>query len=279
MSSYRILARGAVALLFLAVVLTAGTQVASIRLPRPAPKVAVAHRAHLWNLVQTTRSGPGDREPLRVLVIGASVSHGLGASTPGHDYVSDLRRMIAKRTGRPVATTVWSRTGARIATSARWTLPGDQQIVITQLITNDFFAGTPLLSYNAASTTLLQRVRQTSPTASLLCLGAWESASSIDKMGIPVGAYDAIDKHACAAGRGSYLSPSPIFQTRTCRGPAGRRTAFGRGDDFHPNNRGHERLASAILAQLIEQHALPAPPARPGTSNGVADQGQATGAG
>ncbi|MGH7910522.1 MAG: SGNH/GDSL hydrolase family protein [Candidatus Dormibacteraceae bacterium] len=278
MSSYRILARGGVALLLLAVVVAAGAQVASIRLPHPAPRIAAVQRAHPWQLVQTTRSGPAGRSPIRVLVIGASLSHGLGASTPGHDYVSELRRMIAQRTGRPVSTTVWSRTGARIATSDRWTLPPGQQIVITQLITNDFFAGTPLLSYQSGATALLQRVRDTSPRASVLCLGAWEGAFSIDRMGVPVSAYNAIDQHACAVRHAAYLSLSPIFQIRACRGPKGRPTAFGRGDDFHPNDRGHQRLAAAILKQLVREHAVPAPGARPGsgTNSGVADQGKPT---
>lgn len=249
-------------MLLLAAVAAVGVQVSNLHLSRArATRLVVAHPLG-WRLrqVQTLPAPPGgDSGTLRVLVVGASVSHGLGASTPSHDYASDLARMLQRQTGRSVELTVWSHSGARIAAGDRWSLPRAQQVVIVQLITNDFIDATPLLVYQEDLVTLLDRIRGTSARASLLCMGAWEPAYAVNRVGIPVFAYDSIERRACAAHGGSYLSVSPIFQHNAWRGPRGRLTAFGKGDDFHPNNQGHLHLAEALLAQLRRQHALPAP--------------------
>ncbi len=261
-NSYRFLARAGVALLLVAAVAAVGVHVSNLRLPRAHATHLVAAHSPRWRLrqVQVVPGAPGDSSgTLRLLILGASVSHGLGASAPSHDYASDLARMLRQQTGRRVELTVWSHSGARIAASDGWSLPRGQQVVIVQLITNDFIDATPLLVYQQDLGALIDRVRATSPRASLLCLGAWEPAYAVNRVGIPVVAYDSIERHSCAAHGGSFLSPSPIFQHTAWRGPAGRLTAFGRGDDFHPNNQGHLHLADAILAQLRRQDGLPAP--------------------
>lgn len=270
-NSYRFLARAGIALLLLATVAAVGLQVSSLHLHLPRSRAArlVAARQHRWETRQVVVSrarSSGGSGTLRVLIVGASVSHGLGASSPSHDYVSDLGRMLQARTGRTVDVTVWSRPGARVAASDRWTLPQGQQVAVVQLITNDFIDGTPLISYQENLTTLLDRLHATSPQASLLCVGAWEPSYAVNRAGIPVVAYDSIEKGACAGHGGHYLSPSPIFQHATWRGPPGRLTTFGPGDNFHPNNKGHLHLAEAILAQLQAQHALaPAKAPHPST--------------
>lgn len=268
-NSYRFLARAGIALLVLAAVVAVGLQVANLRLPRPRAVTTVAAHQRHWQLRQVMISRaarPGGSAGLRVLVVGASVSHGLGATTPRHGYVSDLGRMLEARTGRTIDLTVWSRPGARVAAGDRWTLPRSQQVVVVQLITNDFIDATPLISYQHNLNTLLDRLHRTSPRASLLCVGAWEPKYAINRVGVPVLAYDSIEKGVCAGHGGHYLSPSPIYQHRAWRGPAGRLTAFGRGDDFHPNNAGHLHLAEAIMAQLEKQHALsPSAPSHHGT--------------
>jgi lysophospholipase L1-like esterase len=258
-NSYRFLARAGIALLLLAAVAVVGLGVSNARPSRsPTTRVVGAHTVG-WRLrqVQVVPAAHGrDPHTLRVLIVGASVSHGLGASTPSHDYASDLAGMLQRQIGESVELTVWSRSGARIAASDGWSLPRGQRVVIVQLITNDFIDATPLLVYQHDLSELIDRVRDTSPGASLLCLGAWEPDYAINRVGIPVLAYDSIERQSCAAHGGFYLSPSPIFQHTAWRGPAGRLTAFGRGDDFHPNNQGHLHLAQAILAQLRERHAL-----------------------
>lgn len=259
-NSYRFLARAGIALLILAAVVAVGLQASSLHLPRSRVGPAAAVRQPHWKVRQVVvarAQRSSGSATLRVLIVGASVSHGLGASSPSHDYVSDLGRMLQARTGRTVDLTVWSRPGARIAASKHWTLPRTQQVVVVQLITNDFIDATPLISYQQNLTTLLDRLHATSPQASLLCVGAWEPSYAVNRVGIPVVAYDSIEKGACSGHGGHYLSPSPIFQHAAWRGPSGRLTAYGRADDFHPNNQGHLHLAEAIMAQLEEQHALP----------------------
>jgi lysophospholipase L1-like esterase len=268
-NSYRFLARAGVALLLLTAVAAVGVQASNLRLPSAHPTRVVAAQSLRWRprQVQVLPAAPGgSSSTLRVLIVGASVSHGLGASAPSHDYASDLARMLQRQTGRSVELTVWSRPGARIAASDGWSLPPGQRIVIVQLITNDFIGATPLLVYQQQLSALIDRVRDTSPHASLLCLGAWEPAYAVNRVGIPVVAYNSIERQSCAAHGGSYLSPSPIFQHTAWRGPAGRVTAFGRGDNFHPNHQGHLHLAEAILAQLRKEHALPAGGGTPTTT-------------
>ena len=250
-------------MLALAVVAAAGLQVSNLHLPGSRTVRLAAAHPHRWQLRQVVvssagKSGSGGTLP--VLIVGASVSHGLGASSPSHDYVSDLGRMVQARTGRTVDLTVWSRPGARVAAGDSWTLPPGQQVVIVQLVTNDFIDATPLISYQRSLNTLLNRVHQTSPGASLLCIGAWEPRYAVNRAGVPVLAYDSIEKGVCAGHGAHFFSPSSIYQHAGWRGPAGRVTAYGRGDDFHPNNKGHLHLAEAIMGQLEAQHALP--PAR-----------------
>lgn len=258
--SYRFLARAGIALVVLGAVVTVGLQASNLHVPRSrAARAAAVHQPH-WKVRQVVvarAQRSGSSATLRVLIVGASVSQGLGASAPSHDYVSDLGQMLQARSDRNVDLTVWSRPGARVAASRRWTLPRAQQVVVVQLVTNDFIGGTPLISYQQNLTTLLDRLHATSPQASLLCVGAWEPSYAVNRVGIPVWAYDSIEKGACSGQGGHYLSPSPIYQHAAWRGPAGRLTAFGRGDDFHPNNQGHLHLAEAIMAQLEAQHALP----------------------
>ena len=264
-NSYRFLARAGIALLVLGAVVAGGLQISNLHLPCSRTARLVAAQPHRWKLRQVVVAravGSTGSAPLRVLVVGASVSHGVGASAPSHDYVSDLGRMLEERTGRTVDLTVWSRPGARVSNGDRWTLPPGQQVVIVHLITNDFIDATPLLAYQRNLNTLLGRLHATSPQASLLCLGAWEPTYAVNGAGVPVLAYDSIEKGACTRHGGHFLSPSPIYQHAAWRGPTGRLTAFGPGDDFHPNNRGHLHLAEAILAQLEAQHAV-APAARP----------------
>lgn len=279
-SSYRFLARAGVSLMLLAAVCVVALQVSTLHPRHPQPARLLAARSHRWGrpervLVEHPAHGGASGPPLRVLIVGASVSRGLGASTPGHDYASDLARMLDRRTGRTVKETVWSRPGATVQAAVGLSPPPDQRVVILQLSTNDFIAGTPLVLYQERLNELLDRVRATSPHASLLCLGAWERAAAIDRVGVPVAAYDAIEKRACAAHGGGFLSPSPIFEHTAWRGPRGRATAFGRGDDFHPNNLGHLHLAEAILADLQARHVVPAPDAR--TAAGTQRPGPATG--
>lgn len=249
-NSYRFLARSGVALLLLALLCGLGisglARPGSVRLVAAHPKARTPHE-QTWVARAT---GSGQAPALHVLIVGASVSRGLGASTPGHDYASDLSRMLEARTGRTVDEQVWSRGGVRVAATDHWALPAGQRVVIVQVVTNDFIHGTPLILYQQRLTELLDHVRATSPHASLLCIGAWEPVHAVNRLGTPMLAYDSVERSACAAHGGGFLSPSPIFQHAAWRGPRGRPTAFGRGDDFHPNNEGHRHLAEAILSRL-----------------------------
>ncbi|MFZ0216011.1 MAG: SGNH/GDSL hydrolase family protein [Candidatus Dormiibacterota bacterium] len=257
MSSYRFLARAGVAIAAVVLLVVLGGQIGTSR--ANASSTAAIPRAGARAPAQTP-DGPltphATVAPLRVFVIGASVSRGWGASSTRKDYTADLARLIEQKNRRPVSMIIDSVPGAAIAADRTWMIPTNQDIVITQLITNDFILGTPLLQYQQSVDQLLNQVRATSPKASLLCLGAWEPEFSVNRAGIPATAYNSLDQHACKSAHGTFLSLSPIYQVAKFHGPVGRPTAFGRGDRFHPNNQGHARIAAAVYAALAKTNAF-----------------------
>lgn len=246
-----------VALAALVVVVVAALGASGLYLHHRAPdanRPSWGLQEQLWRAPSTAARKAA---ALRLLIVGASVTHGVGASTHDRDYASDLSRMLASDTGRSVRETVWSRPGARVAEADHWQLPGGQRLVIVQLITNDFIQATPLPTYERDLSRLLARVRSTSPGASLLCVGAWEPQDRVNRAGTTAAAYDMAEQSACGP-YGGYISLNPLFNRADLHGPRGRPTHLGAGDYFHPNDRGHLRLAEALLAELKTENALPA---------------------
>ncbi|HEY7342838.1 MAG TPA: SGNH/GDSL hydrolase family protein [Ktedonobacterales bacterium] len=123
--------------------------------------------------------------------------------------------------------------------------PADAQDAVIELGTNDVFAsGETLVQFRTAYDYILTRVRHDAPQAKIVCLGTWRTPAQ-------GGRFDAIIRSDCASlVGGSYVALSHFYLNAHYRGPAGIVTAFGTSDDFHPNNAGHQAIATALLAAL-----------------------------
>jgi acyl-CoA thioesterase I len=123
---------------------------------------------------------------------------------------------------------------------AAQTVPAGGDVVVVEAGTNDFIDHTARAQFTRDYRALLAKVTAASPGAKLVCLTMW----------IPAGAptassYNATIRRECRSG--TVADISPIYTRPGMRGPAGRSTFLGPGDDFHPNSAGH-----AAIAQLIE---------------------------
>lgn len=196
--------------------------------------------------------------PLRVLVVGASVSEGWFASSPDHTY-SALVAHGLEATGRRVRLRLIARPGVTAGEADTWDLSGRSDVVIVQLATNDYVRGVPLPVFAASYEDVLHRLRIASPTAEMVCTGGWDDPTARNLAGVEAVDYDAAARAACGAVGGRYVDLSAIYLDQRNHGPDGRSTFHGAGDVFHPNDRGHEELAQLILSAVAEPGALVQP--------------------
>ena len=206
--------------------------------------------------------------PLRVLFVGASVTRGLGASTPEHAYPEVVASRL-EADGRSVRPRVMAQSGIMVAVADSWDLAVPADLVVVQLATNDFGHSEPLTAFSATYNDVLRRVREVSPRAQLLCMGGWNDPASVNRLGLTAADYDAAAWAACTAENGRYLDLSEIYRDPRNHGPVGRPTAFGAGDEFHPNDRGHLALAALVLATQGVPVELPDAPSAPPAAGGL----------
>lgn len=185
----------------------------------------------------------------RLLFVGASVTRGYYSTEVGDAYPAELDRLLVAG-ARTVRATVVAHPGARVAEASAWPLAAGQDIVVVHLVTNDFRRSTPLGAYRASYDRLLQRLRRGSPAAHLLCLGDWGPPVAINEIGVPAVDYDAVIDAACEDRGGVFVPLSQLYADLQNRGPAGRPTALGPSDAFHPNDAGQLAIARAALAGL-----------------------------
>jgi acyl-CoA thioesterase I len=207
------------------------------------------------------------RPAVRLLFVGASVTAGEYAAEPAHAY-PELVAARLRADGYCTELRVVAHPGATAAAARRWDLRTPSDVVVVHLVTNDFSRDTRPASYQAAYEAVIRRLRQASPSGRLVCLGGWGDPRAVNRLGVRAERYDRIAQAACAAAGGRYVDVSALYLQHADRGPAGQVTALGVRDGFHPNDRGHRRLAAAVLAAL---HLPPAdPPAQHAAEGGPA---------
>jgi acyl-CoA thioesterase-1 len=192
---------------------------------------------------------PAAHPPLRVLFVGASVTEGWFASTPSRAYPAVVVHGLTAGRHR-VRKRVMAVPGATAETAATWALDVPSDLVVVQLATNDYVRATPVAVFSASYAEVLRRIRAASPHADLVCLGGWDDPSVPNRIGVTAREYDAVAWSACESQGGDYVDLSPMFMDPRNHGPVGRSTYAGPGDLFHPNDRGHEALAAAVLGSL-----------------------------
>lgn len=181
-------------------------------------------------------------EVLRIAYLGDSLTAGLYASTEENTFRAKLTAAVA-------ADGPFEEHGLRIVGgTVQQTLdendefPDDQHVYIVELGTNDINEVDHRV-FNRQYEEMLQRVRQASPDAALVCLGTWRPISR-------GGNYDLVIRQQCEDFGGRYRRMNDLEADPINKGPAGEETFGGLSDDFHPNDAGHlaifERAMSAI---------------------------------
>jgi acyl-CoA thioesterase I len=199
--------------------------------------------------------------PMRVLFVGASVTRGVGASSPDHAYPAVVVARLQAE-GRVVRPRVMAQSGIVVSVADSWDLAVPADLVVVQLATNDFAHSELLPVFRTTYNDVLRRVREASPRARLLCMGGWNDPGAVNRLGLRAADYDAAAWAACTAEHGRYLDLSETYRDPRNHGPVGRSTSLGAGDEFHPNDRGHLALAALVLATQGVRVDLPdAPPA------------------
>jgi acyl-CoA thioesterase-1 len=185
--------------------------------------------------------------PIRLQFVGASVTEGWFASSGGAAYTALVAGRLAT-SGRGVRSRVLARPGITAREADDWDLRISTDVVIVQLATNDFVQGVPVPVFAAYYGDVLGRLRTASPRADLICLGGWDDPGDRNRLGVAAVDYDVATRTACGAEGGRYVDLSAIYLDARNHGPEGRPTFHGAGDVFHPNDRGHEAVATAVLA-------------------------------
>jgi acyl-CoA thioesterase-1 len=180
----------------------------------------------------------------QLVVVGDSLAFGRFADTPQEAFPQRVAAAIHARLELLAAPGI---TTAQIAAQPA---PAHGAVVVVEAGTNDFLLQTPRRRFARDYRALLAKVTAASPAAKLVCLTVWmpKAIAAQQPAKIPVASYDATIRRACTSG--TVLSLAPLAERSALRGPAGRPTAFGTGDDFHPNSAGHAAIARLIEARL-----------------------------
>jgi acyl-CoA thioesterase-1 len=180
----------------------------------------------------------------QLVVIGDSLAFGRFADTRAQAFPQLVATAVRARLQ------VLAAPGVTTAQIAAQTLPGGADDVVVEAGTNDFLDQTPRRRFADDYRGLIKQVKAASPEAKLVCLTIWmpKEIAARQPAKIPPSSYDATIRRSCAGG--TVVDLEPIYARAGMRGPAGRSTAFGAGDDFHPNTEGHAAIARLIQARL-----------------------------
>lgn len=207
-------------------------------------------------------AAPAGRPALRLLFVGASITAGDYANSPAQAYPALVAARLHAE-GYAVHLRVVAHPGATAEMARHWNLEVPSDVLVVHLVTNDFARNSRLSTYRTAYRQVLAELRHSSARARLVCLGGWDNPRAVNRTGVSAGRYDQVAQAACKAAGGRYLDISGVYLQRADRGPAGMVTTMGVRDGFHPNDRGHQRLAAAVLGALD----LPRPAHSGGTAS------------
>lgn len=174
---------------------------------------------------------------VQTMIVGDSLAAAFFATTEEEGFAHLVQDAIG-----PVEVSTTARAHQTLATVAGVTdVPSEVEVAVIELGTNDVGMQTPLERFREQYEGLTRAIRTESPEARMVCIGTWTGWGD---------SYDHVIEDACTAVDGAYIDAQPLFNDAANRGPAGRATFVGTGDDFHPNNAGHRAVADAVLAVL-----------------------------
>lgn len=207
------------------------------------PRRKHAPTTPIFSLPRLRISWPAGR-PLRVLFIGDSLTAGWGATTEEHSF----RRLVETALARhgqveELRPTRKPGTGLTFANSFA-DIPTDADVAVIELGTTDADKR-PSSDFARDYAADIARIRSANRSVRLICLSVWRPTKD------PTGqvANNTIGD-LCSDRYSVYVDITALFDLSSLRGPQGRETWQGVGDDFHPNDAGHRAIADAILSQL-----------------------------
>jgi len=181
--------------------------------------------------------------PLQALMVGDSLTAGYYSSVQEKGFSQTVITELEK--GGPVKRLGGSQAGGNLSTVGGLVdVPKGFNLAVIELGTNDIQGKTDRNIFPGQYEGLLNKVREASPDAALVCMGTWGSA------GADTDAYDAAIEKSCISHGGKYIDLSAEFSNPGTRGPAGLPSWAGTSDTFHPNDTGHARLANLVMQHL-----------------------------
>lgn len=192
--------------------------------------------------VEVDRDG---QAPLNVLFAGDSLTGGLSSSTQENGF---KWRMLAEmqKTGPITEFNSALSGGTTLQVFNKYPVPANLDLAVIELGTNDSGNQIPQAQFRDAYSTLLDKVKAESPKVKIVCAGVWEGGG-----GTPGGSpYDISIRSLCTSAGGVFVPLQSIYTQPDVIGPAGAATWNGVTDDFHPNDRGHELIADALLKHI-----------------------------
>lgn len=178
--------------------------------------------------------------PMNVLFAGDSLTYGLYASRETAGFRSVMQAALMKR--GPISVSRGEKKGGGVSTvGALVAVSANLDLAIVELGTNDI-TRTSRVDFTVRYNTLLDKI-VSSGTPSLVCAGAWGNQDVVRN-------FDMIISDACTSHSGVFVPLFPLFDDAKNRGPSGIRTWGGLSDNFHPNDRGHEAIATLLLSKI-----------------------------
>jgi lysophospholipase L1-like esterase len=116
-------------------------------------------------------------------------------------------------------------------------------LAILELGTNDAGRTDPAV-FDQQYRALLQTIKAGSPQVQIICPSVW---------GSPIPARIALNQKiskACLTDGAKYVDLMKIYAEGKTYGPAGVMTWAGPSDNFHPNDKGHQEIADALIARI-----------------------------
>jgi lysophospholipase L1-like esterase len=126
-------------------------------------------------------------------------------------------------------------------------VPSDMDAVIVELGTNDAGGNgrTEIPKFTTDYESLITNIKTTSPSAALVCLGAWRPPGTAEN-------YDSVIEATCNRHGGKYIDLTDIYGNQANRGPAGMPAESGGvSDNAHPNDTGYRAIRDVLLDRLI----------------------------
>lgn len=197
--------------------------------------------AHAEATLTAQRAADG---PPALLVIGDSLTAGMGASHPQATYPSDLARLLGTPAWVALGQAGYATNQMRAALRGV-SLPHHLSVAVVELGANDWRLNRPLAAFAQDYATLLALVMATTPQR-LVCLSGWphgEAVNARNALNLPMSAYNAVIRQACqeASPSARFVDLTPIATI-----PAN----HAGGDGYHPNDQGYAAIARAIVAAL-----------------------------